>query len=191
MSFTMHNGTRLQVLVLVTLLLARCGLDSTSQPPSFGLSPDIIITHVRIRLELKTKVIRRFPKISQLRRRPQYNFAAALVMILLSPGPHPDLPWLGQGTVVAWLLILPATILGLLLGDSLAWRTVQPPAHQSCHHSSLCLMRASNPLFLTQPFNTLWIYLSFALVFSNQVLSFKLSSDFCSHGRQNFGENFS
>ena len=32
-------------------------------------------------------------------------------------------------------------------------------------------MRASNPLFLTQPFNTLWIYLSFALVFSNQVLS--------------------
>ena len=45
-------------------------------------------------------------------------------MILLSPGPHPDLPWLGQGTVVAWLLILPATILGLLLGDSLAWRTV-------------------------------------------------------------------
>ena len=70
MSFTMHNGTRLQVLVLVTLLLARCGLDSTSLPPSFGLSPDIIITHVRIRLELKTKVIRRFPKISQLRRRP-------------------------------------------------------------------------------------------------------------------------
>ena len=48
-------------------------------------------------------------------------------MILLSPGPHPDLPWLGQGTVVAWLLILPATILGLLLGDSLAWRTEQPP----------------------------------------------------------------
>ena len=45
-------------------------------------------------------------------------------MILLSPGPHPDLPWLGEGTVVAWLLILPATILGLLLGDSLAWRTV-------------------------------------------------------------------
>ena len=67
MSFTMHNGTRLQVLVLVTLLLARCGLDSTSLPPSFGLSPDIIIM---LGLELKTKVIRRFPKISQLRRRP-------------------------------------------------------------------------------------------------------------------------
>ena len=39
-------------------------------------------------------------------------------------GAYPDLPWLGMGTLVSWLIILPATILGLTLGDSLAWRSV-------------------------------------------------------------------
>ena len=101
-------------------------------------------------------------------------------MILLSPGPPPDLPWLGQGTVVAWLLILPATILGLLLGDSLAWRTVQAPAHQSCRHSSLCLMSSKSSVL-----NPAISYLVDLFVLCTGIFqsSFKLSSDFFSHGR--------
>ena len=39
-------------------------------------------------------------------------------------GPQLDLLWLGWGCLVAWLVILPATILGNLLGDGTAWRTV-------------------------------------------------------------------
>ena len=65
-------------------------------------------------------------------------------MKLLSAGPHPDLPWLGQGTVVAWLVILPATILGLLLGDGLAWRTVQAPVMPAFLRSESSVL---NPAF--------------------------------------------
>jgi len=38
-------------------------------------------------------------------------------------GEYLDHPWLGQGTTVAWLIIVPATIFGILLGDEIAWRT--------------------------------------------------------------------
>merc|ERR1719341_717622 len=38
-------------------------------------------------------------------------------------GAYPDLPWLGMGTLVSWLIILPATIMGVILGDSIAWRS--------------------------------------------------------------------
>ena len=44
--------------------------------------------------------------------------------IIPSFGYYPDHPWLGQGTTVAWLIIVPATIIGILLGDEIAWRTV-------------------------------------------------------------------
>ena len=39
-------------------------------------------------------------------------------------GPELDHLLLGYGSLLAWLLILPSTILGLLLGDGRAWRTV-------------------------------------------------------------------
>ena len=29
-----------------------------------------------------------------------------------------------KGTLVAWLIIAPATIIGIILGDQIAWRTV-------------------------------------------------------------------
>ena len=40
-------------------------------------------------------------------------------------GPEYDHPWLGNGTLVAWLIIVPSTILGIVLGDEIAWRTVK------------------------------------------------------------------
>ena len=39
-------------------------------------------------------------------------------------GPELDHLWLGYGCLVAWLVILPSTVLGLVLGDGTAWRTV-------------------------------------------------------------------
>ena len=39
-------------------------------------------------------------------------------------GSELDHLWLGYGCLVAWLIILPSTVAGLLLGDSTAWRTV-------------------------------------------------------------------
>ena len=39
-------------------------------------------------------------------------------------GSELDHLWLGYGCLVAWLIILPSTVAGLLLGDGTAWRTV-------------------------------------------------------------------
>ena len=39
-------------------------------------------------------------------------------------GSELDHLWLGYGCLVAWLIILPSTVAGLLLGDGIAWRTV-------------------------------------------------------------------
>ena len=64
-------------------------------------------------------------------------------------GSYPDLPWLGMGTLVSWLIILPATILGLTLGDSLAWRSVSV---KSSRHdgSQLCSLFRSRPRCVAQ-----------------------------------------
>ena len=40
-------------------------------------------------------------------------------------GPEFDHIWLGHATLVTWLIILPSNILGLVLGDQVAWRTVR------------------------------------------------------------------
>ena len=39
-------------------------------------------------------------------------------------GSELDHRWLGYGCLVAWLVILPSTVLGIILGDTIAWRTV-------------------------------------------------------------------
>merc|ERR1711926_48480 len=66
-------SSKLNVLVIVTFLLARIGKDFDGFNPIFGENLDGI--------------------------------------------------WMGQGTLVAWLIIAPATIIGIILGDQIAWRT--------------------------------------------------------------------
>ena len=47
-------------------------------------------------------------------------------------GTELDHLWLGHGCLVAWLVILPSSVLGLVLGDGTAWRTV---SIEYCSHA--------------------------------------------------------